>query len=83
MLFRSRHAAIETDLTFIGLLLTGDQPKKRGFARPIRAHKTDLFAALQSCGGFNEHDLVSILLTDIVNADHLAGGLFVEGIESP
>src|SRR6185295_638579 len=65
--------AIGRDLPFVGMVLAGDQAEQCGLARAVRADETDLLAALERRGSFDEDDLVAVLFADVVEADHEAG----------
>ena len=69
------------DLPFVGLLLAGDHPEQRGLAGTVRADQAGLLALLKRRGGFDEEDLVALLLADVVEADHgLDRGKALKGI---
>ncbi len=65
-----RHSGIDRDQSVVGLLLTGDHAEQRRLAGAVRSDKPDLFALLDAHRGFDEQDLVAVLLGDIVEADH-------------
>src|SRR5262249_27352100 len=66
----NRYAAIDRNLSFVGLLLACDHPEQRGLAGAVRPDKADLLAFLEHCGGFDEEDMVAELLADVIEADH-------------
>ena len=65
-----RDAAIGRDLAFVRLLLARDRAEQRRLAGAVRPDEADLLAPVQHGGGFDEHDLVAVLLADVVETDH-------------
>ena len=70
----SRRAALDRQLAVVGLLLAGDQPEQRRLAGPVGTDEPDLLALLERRGGFDEEDLVAVLLADAVETDHAGLG---------
>ena len=68
-------AAIDRHLAFVRQFLPGDHPEQRGLAGAIGADEADLFALLKRRGGFDEEDLVTDLLADVVETNHIYGSL--------
>ena len=64
------HAAIDRDLALVGQLLPSNQPEQRGLARAVGTDEADFLALLDRRGGFDEDDLVAILLADIIETNH-------------
>ena len=64
------HAGIDGDDAVVRLLLIGDHAEQRGLAGPVRADQPDLLTLLDAHRGFDEQDLVAVLLGDVVEADH-------------
>ena len=63
-------AAIDGDLALVGLLFARDHPEKRGFAGAVGADQAGLLPLLQRRRGFDEENLVAMLLADVVETDH-------------
>src|SRR5213593_325927 len=62
-------APFDGDLALVGMLLPGDHPEQRRLAGPVGADEADLLPLLERRGGFDEEDLVAILLADVVETD--------------
>jgi hypothetical protein len=60
------------------LFLLRHHAEQRGFAGTIRADQSDFLALLQRGGCLNEKDLPTILLADIIKANH-EGSAFLKG----
>ncbi|MFK4401327.1 hypothetical protein ABIF31_007884 [Bradyrhizobium elkanii] len=65
-----RNAAIERDLALVRDFPARDHPEQRGLAGAVRPDEADLLALLERRGGFDEEDLVTDLLGDVIEADH-------------
>ena len=63
-------AAVDRDLALVGLLLAGDHAEQRGLAGAVGADQADLLAAVERGRGFDEQEMVAVLLADVVEADH-------------
>ena len=63
-------AAIDRHLALVGLLLAVDHAKQRSLAGPVGADEPDLLALVERRGGFDEEEVVAVLLADVVEADH-------------
>ena len=64
-------AAIDGDLALVGLLLANDHAEQRRLAGAVRTDEADLLASVERRGGFDEEDLVAVLLADTVEANHV------------
>src|SRR5690606_36338572 len=67
------HAAIDGDLAFLGLLLTGDEAEEGRLAGAVRTDEAHLLPTVEGGRGLDEEDLLSVLLADVVEADHGRG----------
>ena len=65
------HAPIDSDLAFVRKFLTRDHPKERGLAGPIGPNEAHLFPRQKRRGGFDEENLMAVLLTDVVETNHI------------
>ena len=63
-------AAIDGHLALIGVLLARHHPEQRRLAGAVRPDEADLLAALKRRGGFDEDDLMAVLLADGIEANH-------------
>jgi hypothetical protein len=68
------YAALDRQLAFIRLLLASDQPEQCGLAGTVGTDESDLLALLECRRGFDEQDLVAVLLADAVETDHAGLG---------
>src|SRR6185312_1382089 len=64
------HAAIDGDLTLVGLLLAGDHPEQRRLAGTVRTDQADLLAPVERRRRLDEEKLVAVLLADVVETNH-------------
>jgi hypothetical protein len=64
-------AAIDRDLALVGNLPARDHPEQRRLAGAVRTDETDLLPLLERRGGLDEQDLVTNLLTDVVESNHV------------
>src|SRR4029078_2224427 len=64
------HAGLDRDLAVIGPVLAGDHAENRRLAGAVGADKPHLLALLDAHRGVDEQDLVAVLLTDVVEANH-------------
>ena len=62
--------AIDGDLPFVRHLLAGDHPEQRCLARAVGADKANLFTLQKHRRGFDEKDLMALLLADAVETNH-------------
>ncbi len=67
-------AALDQDLTLVGLLLPGDQAEQRGLAGTVGTNEAGLLALLQGGRGLDEDQTLAVLLADCVQADHGSSG---------
>src|SRR5262249_37328408 len=65
-----RYPAIDRDLALIGQLGAVDHPEQCGLAGAVWADQAYFFPLLERCGGFDEENLMAVLLADIVEANH-------------
>ncbi len=63
-------AAIDRHLALVGVILAGDHPEQRGLAGAVRTDEADFLAPLERRRGFDEEDLVAVLLADVVETNH-------------
>src|SRR5262249_2837947 len=69
-------AAIDRDLSRVGLFLPDDHAKDRRLARAVRPDEPHLFAAKRGERCIHEQDLVAVLVGDAVEWNH--AGTFTE-----
>src|SRR6202165_1065243 len=65
------HAPIDGHLAFVGLLLAGYHAEQRRLAGPVGADEADPLPLLERRGSFDEENLVTNLLADVVESDHV------------
>ncbi len=63
--------AIGGDLALVGLVPADDHAEERRLAGAVRTDEADFLPPVKGCRGFDEEDLVAVLLADIVETDHM------------